>query len=155
MSICVHQQLVWYMTNKHAAGYVGLFKGPEMEALETRGSFSCPGVSLCQRRRQRSLAWVRSALSNMWWHTRVHCTSRCTHTPTWTHRMYVNTCKCTHLLLCCHHVEKAWYICLCMRHWWSISNYTCNTGNLRIYIYNGICNNYCRSGNSMIRALFV
>ncbi len=95
MSICVHQPLVWYMTNKHAAGYGGLFKGPEMEALERRGSFSCPGVTLCQPRWQHSLAWVRSALSNMWWYTHVH-THPNAHTQG-THTMYVNTCKVSHV----------------------------------------------------------
>lgn len=94
MSIRVHQPLVWYMTNKHAAGYVGLFKGPEMEALERRGSFSCPGVTPCQPRWQHSLAWVRSALSNKWWYTRAY-TSKRTHAGT--HRMYVNACKFTHI----------------------------------------------------------
>lgn len=89
MSIHVHQLLVWYMTNKHAAGYAGLFKGPEMEALERRGSFSCPGVTLCQPCRRCSLAWVRSALSDMTAHT-CACTSKCTHLQRHTECMWTH-----------------------------------------------------------------
>lgn len=118
MSIRVHQPLVWYMTNKHAAGYVGLFKGPEMEALERRGSFSCPGVTPCQPRWQHSLAWVRSALSNMWWCTHVYAH---TNTDTQRPRIYVQIHSL--LLLCCHHVDKSWYICLCKQHWDSDGSY--------------------------------
>lgn len=127
MSIHVHQLLVWYMTNKHAAGCVGLFKGPETEALKRRGSFSCPGVRLCQPRRQHSLAWVRSALSNMWWHTHVRA-HQSTHARTRRHTEYMRMQIYTWLLLCCHHVEMAWHIFLIgemrwdemrwMRCWW-------------------------------------
>lgn len=111
MSIHVHQLLVWYMTNKHAAGCVGLFKGPETEALKRRGSFSCPGVRLCQPRRQHSLAWVRSALSNMWWHTHIRA-HQSTHARTRRHTEYMRMQIYTWLLLCCHHVEMAWHIFL-------------------------------------------
>lgn len=43
MSIRVRQPLVWYMTNKHAAGSAGLFKGSEMDASgEKRVFFLSP-----------------------------------------------------------------------------------------------------------------
>lgn len=115
MSIHVHQPLVWYMTNKHAAGYVALFKGSEMEALERRGSFSCPGVTLCQPRWQHSLAWVRSALSNMWWYTHVQ-TQTSTHTGD---TRDVLECMLIHspLSLCCHHVVKTWYTGVIKQHY--------------------------------------
>lgn len=105
MSICVHQPLVWYMTNKHAAGYVGLFKGPEMEALERRGSFSCPGVTLCQPRRQRSLAWVRSVLSNVMACT---CASKCTHLQG--HLECMGTLADAHV---CYFAATLWWSMMC------------------------------------------
>lgn len=126
MSIRVHQPLAWYMTNKHAAGYVGLFKGSEMEALERRGSFSCPGVTPCQPRWQHSLAWVKSVLSNMWWYTHVQSQA---HTQGDTQNVPERMQIKSHLLLCCHHVAKAWHICV----WATVRRSifcTCSPGNL-------------------------
>lgn len=85
------------MTNKHAAGDAGLFKGSEIEALERKGVFF---LSYCQSASAALAAFISMGQISAVTRVRAH---RNAHKHAGTRRTHVDA----RVSLCCHHVDEA------------------------------------------------